>query len=395
MRTVLPIIVGFTLVSILTFAARSILRQANSKIWDIKALDLMARYLPFLAWLFFIGFGLAIRFELKYILLFAATGLSVILILGLILILTLPFSLLIRKLVVPKRFMKTQQESVAVDENRRKFLKTAAAVLPVLTIGATSNGFAAAFQKVKIPQIDLHFKNLAPALNGLKIFHLSDLHLGYYYQLDDLERLLTEVENQTFDLVLITGDIADDLNQLTDALKLIDQLKSAHPKFVSLGNHEYFRGLKEVRQRIDASPIPLLLNSHHVIRLKETNLVVAGADDPMIMRSDITRFLDNTVKLAVAEAPEQSFRILLSHRPRALDVAGSHKIDLVLAGHTNGGQMGLNNRSIFENIVTEPYLWGKYSKGASQLYTSSGVGHWFPFRLGCPAEAPVIVLKKV
>jgi predicted MPP superfamily phosphohydrolase len=44
--------------------------------------------------------------------------------------------------------------------------------------------------------------------------------------------------------------------------------------------------------------------------------------------------------------------------------------------------------------MPERYLWGKYRKGDSQLYTSAGVGHWFPFRLGCPPEAPVIVLRK-
>jgi predicted MPP superfamily phosphohydrolase len=51
---------------------------------------------------------------------------------------------------------------------------------------------------------------------------------------------------------------------------------------------------------------------------------------------------------------------------------------------------------LFEGMVErEPYLWGKYKKDKTQLYTSAGMGHWFPFRLNCPPEAPLIELKKV
>ena len=94
------------------------------------------------------------------------------------------------------------------------------------------------------------------------------------------------------------------------------------------------------------------------------------------------------------DAPSDAFKVLMSHRAKALDFADRFNVDLILAGHTHGGQIGFNRRSVFENfLANEPYLWGKYKKGKTQLYTSSGVGHWFPFRIGCPAEAPIIVLK--
>ena len=93
-------------------------------------------------------------------------------------------------------------------------------------------------------------------------------------------------------------------------------------------------------------------------------------------------------------APADGFTILMSHRPEGLNAAAALGIPLTLAGHTHGGQFGWFGRSIFEPWLPHRYLWGKYQKDQSQLYTSAGVGHWFPFRLGCPPEAPIIVLKR-
>ena len=104
--------------------------------------------------------------------------------------------------------------------------------------------------------------------------------------------------------------------------------------------------------------------------------------------------MTETVNKAMADANGEAFKLLLSHRPRALDVAGPADIDLILAGHTHGGQLGYQGRSVFEDYLKNRYLWGRYSKGKTQLYTSSGVGHWMPFRLGCPPEAPIITLER-
>lgn len=394
MRSVLPAIIMLIFATLLTLGARAMLRQGNRKIWNINLLDKSAKYLPYAGWFFYLLFGISLFFKWKYILFIGATGLSILIIISLIIILTLPVSLSIIKISKLISRRKHNSKLHKYNQDRRLFLKTAAAALPVFTIGTTTNGFAGAFQSVKIPRIDLFYENLPEALNGLKIWHLSDLHLGYYYQLDDLEHLLLNAESEPTDLILITGDVADDLTQLTDALKLIDQKKTTYSKMVSVGNHEYFRGIQEVRRRIDASPIPLLLNSHQIINVDGVKLLIGGLDDPVRMHSDNNPFFERSINQILNNNPEHNFSILMSHRPKALNIAPDFNIDLILAGHTHGAQIGFNNRSIFEPIWKENYLWGKYSKGKTQLYTSSGIGHWFPFRLGCPAEAPIITLKK-
>jgi predicted MPP superfamily phosphohydrolase len=196
-------------------------------------------------------------------------------------------------------------------------------------------------------------------------------------------------------MILITGDIADDLSQLTDALNLINQVKPSIPKFASLGNHEYHRGIDKVYKLIHKSQIPLLNNFGLRLTIKNSPIYIAGADDPVTIRTDIEAFLNKSIRMAMKHSAPRNFNILLSHRPLALDVAVNYDVDLVLSGHTHGSQFGYNGRSFFEPIAKENYLWGKYRKGNTQLYTSSGVGHWFPFRFGCPAEAPLIVLRKI
>ena len=81
----------------------------------------------------------------------------------------------------------------------------------------------------------------------------------------------------------------------------------------------------------------------------------------------------------------------MTHRPEGFDPASEMGIELTLSGHTHGGQAGLNGRSLW-SAFTDRYLWGHYAKNGSQMYLSSGIGHWFPFRLGCPTEAPIIEL---
>ena len=106
------------------------------------------------------------------------------------------------------------------------------------------------------------------------------------------------------------------------------------------------------------------------------------------------RRLRRSVEASQLEAPSDAFRLLMSHRSLAFDYAAPLGVDLTLAGHNHGVQLGLGGRSLFESWYPDRYLWGHYQKESSQLYTSAGVGHWFPFRLGCPPEAPLLVLEQ-
>ncbi|MBN2708449.1 MAG: metallophosphoesterase [Calditrichaceae bacterium] len=394
MRSLIFFSIVLTIIIGLSVGARFLILYTNKKLWNWNIVDKFGRLLPFFIIFIIImaiGGGLL---GIRSIMFLSAMLMATMTIAALILILSLPFSILFMKIGEKLLDFKSSPKTKIDHASRRAFLKSATAAIPMITLGTAGSGFAKAFSDVKIPQISMEFPNLPEALNGFKILHLSDIHLGYYFTLYDLEKLLINTSEYPVDMVLVTGDVSDDLSQLPDALKLIGQIPTIYPKFVSLGNHEYYRGINDVKRIIDAGPVPLLCDNGVSLKIQNAELFIGGANDPMHMRADINEFMRDSLDKTMKDSPDKALKLLMSHRPRALDVAEQFDIDLILGGHTHGGQIGLNGKSVFEGVMSEQYLWGKYQKGKTKLYTSSGVGHWFPYRLGCPAEAPIITLVK-
>jgi predicted MPP superfamily phosphohydrolase len=235
--------------------------------------------------------------------------------------------------------------------------------------------------------------SLPGQLEGFRIAHLTDLHLGYYVHLEDLEKAVAKIKAQKPDLALITGDISDDLDILPDALKIINSLAPQYGIYASVGNHEYYRGIAEVMRIFQSAPFPMLINQRINLDISGAKITLGGADDPRTLRRDYAEFLENTIEHTLGDVPGDSFKLLMCHRPEGFNYSASKGINLVLSGHTHGGQIGFAGRSLFEPIFPEKYFWGTYRRGKTTLYTSSGMGHWLPFRLGVPAEAPILVLE--
>lgn len=320
---------------------------------------------------------------------------AVALILEVSLMLSLPFSGVIRLIDWlihrPKRGAENEVLSPAA-RSRRMALQGIAAAVPISAAGLGLGGVARAYSPAEVEKKPIVCHNLPPELAGLRILHLSDLHLRHYVTLDDLEDVLGRAEPFEPDLVLVTGDVADDTRQLPDALRMIAALKPSLGVFAGLGNHEYFRGIAEIRYIYDRSPVRLMVNERVNLTRGSTPLCVAAIDDPMVLIDTKSRFFSDCLDKTLEPGPVREFTVLMTHRPDAFAAAAERGVHLSLAGHTHGGQVGWNGRSLLEGTFPERYLWGEYRLGDSRLYTTSGMGHWFPFRLGCPAEAPIIEL---
>lgn len=276
---------------------------------------------------------------------------------------------------------------------RRAFLNRALLAVPAVGSVGTTWGLARAGAAVAMPQIDLRFTDLPRPLYGLRILHISDIHIGPYVSLSDLEEILLRSEALQPDLLLITGDLCDHMPYYLDTLRLLESFPTPLGAYCSLGNHEYHRGIRRVRRLFAQTTLPLLVSEGRSIDVDGTSLYIAAADDPRYLNSPESHaYLRSSVERAMDGVPAGSFSLLLSHRPQALDYAAPLGTNLTLAGHTHGFQLGLGGRSLFDSLLPDRYIWGRYRRGTSQLYTTSGLGHWLPFRLGCPAEAPLLVL---
>ncbi len=386
----------FSILAIVTglvFFVRFAIKFFNKRIWNSPVLERAATFYPYL---FLILITLSILMRVYFAGSLPAKVFITLnwlfLLLTVVLVLVVPF-LLILYLVF--RLSTHQKRSKPNFEQRRQVLKWMGSALPVAFLSTGGVGVAGAFSEVRIPYIPLYFKQLPPLLDGFKILHLSDLHLGYYFNLQDLRLLIDRLMYHPVDLVLVTGDLADDLEQLEPAIEQILRLETLLPKFFSLGNHEYFRDLNFVLKTVEKSSLVLLRNQATLLEHNNVPLRLIGIDDPVYLRRDNRQFLKDALQKAHVQVNPASFNILMSHRPRAIEVAPEFNVDLVLSGHTHGGQLGLGGRSLFERLGMGDYLWGTYSKANTYLYTSAGIGHWLPFRLGCPPEAPILELKKI
>ncbi|MBL7989087.1 MAG: metallophosphoesterase [Chlorobi bacterium] len=390
--------------------------------WWVRWVRRLSWQVP-LAGLLFVGLWLLGDWlSLAGLALAAAIGTIAVITTGLALLLSLPFSgvLLSAERLVKWMLAKWSQKSnlrdkpqpslpsvaSAVAETlgaetlqsplRRSLLAKGAVVIPGTLLAANAWGLASAWGAVQIPTIPLHYPNLPPQLRGLRILHLSDIHLGSFIFMKDLEECMIAAEHARPDLVLVSGDVADELHQLPDALRMIAELKPRYGTFASLGNHEYYRGIETVQKAFDRGPIPLLREEGATVKVGGSQLFIAGADDPARSGSEKNRpqFLQRTVDASLDGAPSDAFHILMSHRPEGWDRAAEEGIELTVAGHYHGGiQIGFGGHGVIEPLTPNNYIWGHYQRGNSQLYTSAGVGHWLPFRLGCPRQAPLYVIS--
>jgi predicted MPP superfamily phosphohydrolase len=398
MSILFPLIFSLIVLTVFSFLEVLLIRTLNRGWWRHKYIRRAAYSLPIWGVISIILWFIAGFYEIKWLTLVGSIAVATTMVFLLGLFLSLPISGILNSLHNwlerrKRRAEMTDPADGSADQNRRIFLKSTAAALPLITLSAGGAGVARAFQDIKIPRISMEFENLPNLLNGFKILHLSDSHLGIYKFLDDWDNVFISASEHKPDLILITGDIADDLSLLPEALKIAESYSPLYGVFMAVGNHEYYRGIKEVLRIIGAGGVPLMRDSGIEVRVGRASLYIAGADDPRVMNRDNSEFFKTTIDRALNDSPSESFRVLLSHRPEAFDYAAEKGVDLVLSGHTHGGQIGFAGRSVFETVFEGRYLWGKYKRGNSQMYLSSGIGHWFPFRLGCPPEAPILELK--
>jgi uncharacterized protein len=275
---------------------------------------------------------------------------------------------------------------------RRQFLRQAAAALPASAVAAGAAAMSGN-DTTQIVQVPLAFRDLPPSLHGLRILHLSDLHLGAGRTSADLGALLDSLRPDPPDLIVLTGDVADQLEELEAGLALVTAFAPRLGVYAALGNHEYLNDIERMLPAYQRSSVRLLVNETAHITIGDATLFLAGVDDPVFF-GPARPFYERAIAACAASAPADGFRLLLCHRPEGFEPAAKHGFHLTLSGHTHGGQVGLLGRSAFEVLFGMPYLWGQYRRGESRLYTTSGFGHWFPFRLNCPAEAPLITLKR-
>jgi hypothetical protein len=271
--------------------------------------------------------------------------------------------------------------------NKGKKRRPVFACLTVSLVALIS--FAGCCYSPVINRIDVVLKDLPPEMQGVKVVQLSDLHIKPPYDL--YEKVVSLVNAENADIIVITGDLFDHAQYTGETLELIGSLRARHGKYAVFGNWEHWAGadLQEFRNGAAGAGVTILVNQNAPVDLPGGKLWLAGVDDPFTHRDDIDKALEGI--------PGGRPKILLAHAPNIMKKAREHGMSLVLAGHTHGGQIRLPLiGSVF--YLAQPkmlkYSKGMFRKGETQMYVNAGIGvSTIKYRFLCRPEITVITLR--
>lgn len=266
--------------------------------------------------------------------------------------------------------------------------------VPLLGLLATALGFLNARRTAAVRHVDVPIAGLAPALQGLKVAQISDVHVGPTIRRSYLRRIVHKVNALDADLVAITGDLVDgSVPELAAHVAPLAELKSRHGSFFVTGNHEYYAGAGPWIAELRRLGVTVLLNEHVALehrgpRHGRAQLVLAGVTDWSAHLFDEAHRSDPAA--ALAGAPDDALRLLLAHQPRSAAAAELAGFDVQLSGHTHGGQFWPWNHFV---RFQQPYTAGLHRHGRLWVYISRGTGYWGPpKRFGAPSEITLLRL---
>lgn len=294
-----------------------------------------------------------------------------------------------------RKFRDHQQDKQvqpAYDPGRRKFLKTAGTFAAASPFIVTMSSSAATSRDYNITRPELFFPDLPTGLDGLKVVQISDLHSGIYMTERQIREIF-EISNSLHpDLVTLTGDLVDtSTSEISGVYNTLPMLKSEYGVFGCLGNHDHYASGSAVSSAVRQRGIPMLNNSSQTLKINGEPLDIVGVDDAGSGSRNFAR-LDR----ALDGTDPDHFKLMLSHRPDVFKFKGIEQVNLTLAGHTHGGQIGgrLLGIPIYPVQLFHDYIKGLFKRGNQKLYVNVGVGMvGIPIRIVRP-EITLITLRK-
>jgi len=272
-----------------------------------------------------------------------------------------------------------------ISDSRRDFFKKSLDIssLAIATTLTLRSMYEAKF--VKLEHLNIKIKNLK---ESYKIAQLSDLHIGGLIDKKFIKDIVKRVNATKPDIVVITGDLVDiDILKAKETLHELTNLNSKFGTYFIVGNHEYFHDITTIIKSVKSLGIRVLENENVYIGKEGKGFNLAGVYDMIGYRTNT--YLPNLQKALVGK--KDSPTILLAHQPRYIEEVDDG-VDLMLSGHTHGGQL-----YPFRFLVglIQPYIDGLHQHNENlQIYVNKGTGFWGPpMRLGASSEITEIVLE--
>ena len=242
-----------------------------------------------------------------------------------------------------------------------------AAVLAFLIVGL--------YNELKIASYTLRSPKVERAI---RIAFLSDLHSCNYGE--NAQTLVSAIERQRPDLILLGGDIFDDVLPDDNAEALLRQIGGRYPCYYVTGNHEYWGGAEAFARKmriLEENHVTRLNNEAAAVTVQGVQINICGVNDPEAAKIG-ERFSFNAALENIAQvSANRNFTLLISHRPERIDDYAKYPFDLVLAGHAHGGQWRIphliNGVYAPNQGVFPKYAGGMYMRGDTCMIVGRGL----------------------
>lgn len=296
-------------------------------------------------------------------------------------------------LVARVRFHRGDRRGLAVASNHTEVIDATKRVTQPLC----SSGMPAWYARLpgnELFQVHVHHKQLvlprlSPRLQGLRIAHISDLHMSgrltrpYF---EEVVRITNELEP---DLIAVTGDLFDRQSCFEWIDATYARLAAPLGVYFVLGNHDV---------RVDAREAVRLLESGGLCHLGGKWLRVTVRDVPFLLAGNELPWFPPAPDLADCPSSfdgERPFRLVLSHSPDQFRWAQAGNVDLILAGHNHGGQIRLPlwGALFAPSRHGTRYDMGTFQQGETVMHVSRGTGTHTPVRYNCPPEIALLELR--
>jgi hypothetical protein len=270
------------------------------------------------------------------------------------------------------------------DPERRLFLQRAlAAGAGTAAVIATGVAARSALGGPAVRTATIALPNLPAEAVGMRVAVVSDLHLGSVLRKDFCRSVVDLVNAQRPDLVCLVGDLSDgSVAELGDDLRPLADLRAPDGVFAVTGNHEFYFDPDGWIAFLPQLGLRLLTNQGEQVR----GMLLAGVHD--IAGRPTGRGPDMDAALAGRQRAQPA--IMMSHSPNLIDDAVDRSVDLMVSGHTHGGQFFPATLAI---AATSRAVSGYYRFGSTQLFITNGTGFWGPIaRLGAPPDITILTL---
>jgi predicted MPP superfamily phosphohydrolase len=266
--------------------------------------------------------------------------------------------------------------------SRRAVLKGLAGSGVGALTGFGAYGFLYERHTLTVTRVTIGVANLPPALAGLRIGLLTDIHRSRWVSHDDVAHAVTTLMQEGPDIIVLGGDYVTwgDRDYIEPAADALAPLRAPHGVFAILGNHDDDHAMPAALTKRD---IQVLKDARTRLTINGEGLELAGVRFWTRRQSDIAAVVRG------ATAP----LILLAHDPRRMAEAARLDIPLVLSGHTHGGQVVLPGLGAVA-AQKFPVVAGVGREHRTTMFVSRGIGTvYVPVRINCPPEIAVLTLK--